>query len=136
MRIGALARQLGTTAHAIRFYERRGVLPAAERGANRYREYSQADADRLRLLIGLRQLDIPLEQAAELAVMCASGRCDRVSDELWTLLTQKRQELARRMTAMRLLDQRMAHLAGQLQAGAPPRSLITLGKEKEHAPEL
>jgi hypothetical protein len=39
-----------------------------------------ADAQRLRLLIGLRQLDSQLDQAAELATMCAACRCDEVSD--------------------------------------------------------
>jgi DNA-binding transcriptional MerR regulator len=132
MRIGSLAQRLGVTPHAIRFYERRGLLPAPERGTNRYREYSEADAERLRLLIGLRQLAIPLEQAAELATMCAAGRCDEVSVELRTLLAEKRQELARRMDEMRFLDRRMAHLAGQLDRGTAPRSLINLGKEDEH----
>jgi DNA-binding transcriptional MerR regulator len=136
MRIGALAEQLGTTPHAIRFYERRGLLPAPARSDNRYREYSEADAARLRLLIGLRQLDIPLEQAAELATMCAAGRCDEVSDELRGLLTTKRVELARRVDEMRFLDRRMAHLAGQLEAGGTPRTLINLRKEEEHAPAL
>jgi len=136
MRIGALAEQLGTTPHAIRFYERRGLLPAPARSDNRYREYSEADAERLRLLIGLRQLDIPLEQAAELATMCAAGRCDEVSDELRSLLSTKRVELARRVDEMRFLDRRMAHLAGQLEAGGTPRTLINLRKEEEHAPAL
>jgi len=136
MRIGALAEQLGTTPHAIRFYERRGLLPAPARSDNRYREYSEADAARLRLLIGLRQLDIPLEQAAELATMCAAGRCDEVSDELRGLLTTKRVELARRVDELRFLDRRMAHLAGQLEAGGTPRTLINLRKEEEHAPAL
>ena len=81
MRIGTLAERLGTTPHAIRFYERRGLLPAPGRSTNRYREYDEADAERLRLLLGLRQLDIPLDQAAELASMCAAGRCDEVSDD-------------------------------------------------------
>lgn len=90
MRIGALAEQLGTTPHAIRFYERSGLLPAPARSDNRYREYSETDAERLRLLIGLRQLDIPLEQAADLATMCAAGRCDEVSDELRAVLVVKR----------------------------------------------
>ena len=133
MRIGTLAERLGTTPHAIRFYERRGLLPAPVRSTNRYREYDEADAERLRLLIGLRQLDIPLDQAAELATMCAAGRCDEVSDELRVLLTAKRQELARRLAEMRYLDRRMAHLAGQLEAGGTPRTLINLGKEDEHA---
>lgn len=136
MRIGALAEQLGTTPHAIRFYERRGLLPTPARSENQYREYSQTDAERLRLLIGLRQLDIPLEQAAELATMCAAGRCDEVSDELRALLVVKRAELARRVDEMRFLDRRMAHLAGQLEAGAAPRTLINLRKEDEHAPAL
>lgn len=136
MRIGTLAERLGTTPHAIRFYERRGLLPAPGRRPNRYREYDEADAERLRLLLGLRQLDIPLDQAAELASMCAAGRCDEVSDELGALLAEKRQELARRMAEMRYLDRRMAHLAGQLEAGGTPRSLINLGKEDEHGSAL
>lgn len=133
MRIGTLAERLGTTPHAIRFYERRGWLPAPGRSTNRYRDYDEADAERLRLLIGLRQLDIPLDQAAELASMCAAGRCDEVSDELRALLAEKRQELVRRVAALQYLDRRMAHLAGQLEAGATPRTLINLGKEDEHA---
>ena len=136
MRIGTLAQRLGVTPHAIRFYERRGLLPAPERARNRYRDYSEADAERLRLLIGLRQLDIPLEQAAELATMCAAGRCDEVSTELRTLLAQKRHDLVRRMDELRFLDQRMAHLAGQLDRGGAPRNVINLGKEDEHAPAV
>ena len=136
MRIGTLAKQLGTTPHAIRFYERRGLLPAPARSDNQYREYSEADAERLRLLIGLRQLDIPLEAAAELATMCAAGRCDEVSDDLRALLVDKRRELARRADEMRFLDQRMAHLAGQLEAGEAPRSLINARKEDDNATAL
>jgi DNA-binding transcriptional MerR regulator len=128
MRIRTLADRLGTTPHAIRFYERHGFVPEPERGANRYREYTEADAERLRLLIGLRQLDLPLEQAAELASMCASGRCDEVSSELREAVAEKRTELGRRMSEMRYLDRRLAHLQGDLAAGEPPRPLITLGK--------
>ena len=136
MRIGTLAEQLGTTPHAIRFYERRGLLPAPARSDNQYREYSDADVERLRLLIGLRQLDIPLETAADLATMCAAGRCDEVSDELRTLLVDKRRELARRAEEMRFLDQRMAHFAGQLDAGETPRTVIKAPKEDDDATAL
>lgn len=136
MRISILARQLGTTPHAIRFWEQRGLLPAPARTAIGYRQYSDADAERLRLLIGLRQLDIPLEPAAKLASMCAAGRCKEVSGELRALLVEKRQELARRVDELRYLDRRMAHLAGQLEAGATPRTLMNLRKEDQHAPTL
>ena len=136
MRIGVLAEQLGTTPHVIRFYEQRGLLPPPARSANGYRDYTAGEAEPLRLLLGLRQLDIPLEPAAELASMCAAGRCDEVSDELRVLLAEKRHELVRRIEEMRFLDRRMAHLAGQLETGTTPRTLIKLRKEDEHAPTL
>ena len=130
MRIGDLAARLGVTPHAVRLYERDGLVPQPERRANGYREYTERDAERLRLLIGLRQLDLPLAQAAELAGMCAAGRCDEVSVELRTVLAVKRTELKRRMNEMRYLDRRLAHLQGDLAAGEAPRPLITMGKEE------
>lgn len=133
MRIGELANRLRTTPHAIRFYERSGMLPLPSRGQNSYRDYSNEDVSRLRLLIGLRQLDLPLPQAADLANLCAAGRCDEVSDELKTVLADKRTELARRMEELRYLDGRLAHLAGQLDAGEPPRPLITMKGGRDDA---
>lgn len=136
MRIGTLATRLGTTPHAIRFYEREGLLPAPVRGPNGYRDYTTDAAARLRLLIGLRQLDLPLEQAAELATMCVAGRCDEVSAELRAVLAEKRREVARRVEELRYLDQRLAHLASQLGGNETPRTLITLRKEEGHADPL
>ncbi len=133
MQIGTLAKRLGTTAHTIRFYERHGFLPAADRGENGYRHYTDADLSRLRLLIGLRSLDLPLDQAAAIANLCAAGRCDDVSDELRRAIEEKRAELRRRIEEMDYLDGRLAHLSGQLAAGAAPRPLISLGKEDAHA---
>lgn len=130
MRISTLAQRLGTTAHAIRFYERNGFASVPERTGNGYRDYTDADADRLRLLIGLRQLDLPLPRAAELAGLCAEGRCDQVSQELRAALAEKRHELAKRVAELQFLDQRLAALAGQLGDGQSPRTLITIGKEE------
>ncbi len=133
MRIGELAKRLGTTPDAIRFYERSGFVPAGARTANGYREYGEHDLSRLRLLIGLRSLDLPLDQAAELADLCSEDRCDQVSDELRGAVADKRAEIARRADELHYLDDRLAHLAGELEAGKPPRPLITLGKEGRHA---
>ena len=133
MRIGELAERLGTTAHAIRFYERRGLVPAAERTDSGYREYSDRDVSRLRLLIGLRSLDLPLNQAAQLASLCAEGKCDQVSDELRAAIAEKRAEIVRRADELRYLDRRLTHLAGELDAGKLPRPLITSRKEERHA---
>jgi len=130
MQIGTLARRLGTTPDTIRFYERRGLLPRPERAPNGYRDYQSLDVERLRLLMGLRHLDLPLDQAAELSGLCAAGRCDEVSAELKVAIGAKRADLRRRMDELTYLDGQLAHLEGGLAAGQPPRPLITLGKEE------
>ena len=86
MQIGELARQAGTTTKAVRFYESAGLLPAPPRTPNGYRRYTSADMERLRLLVGLRSLDLPLDRAGELAVVCVAGDCERVSTELRDLI--------------------------------------------------
>ena len=129
MRIGELARLTGTTPHSIRFYERHDLLPSAGRAENGYREYGEDDAERLRLLVGLRRLDLSLEQASELAALCIEGRCQQVSDDLRAAIADKRDEVTRRAQELRFLDKRLAHLSGQLAGGECPRDLITNGKE-------
>jgi DNA-binding transcriptional MerR regulator len=46
MKIGELAAAAGVAASAIRFYEQSGLLPAAQRGGNGYRSYSNDAIER------------------------------------------------------------------------------------------
>jgi len=48
--IGELADAAGVTSQAVRFYERKGLLPNAERGANGYRVYDESTLTRLRFV--------------------------------------------------------------------------------------
>ena len=48
MRIGELAESTGTAVETIRFYEREGLIPAAQRADNNYRVYTAAHAVRSR----------------------------------------------------------------------------------------
>lgn len=50
MLIGEAARARGVSADTIRHYERRGVIPPAERDAGGYRRYSPAVIDRVRII--------------------------------------------------------------------------------------
>lgn len=57
MRIGEAARHAGVSASAIRYYERRGVLPPARRVSG-IRRYDDADVDRLRLITYYRSCGV------------------------------------------------------------------------------
>ena len=50
MLIGDLANAAGLPSQTIRFYERKGLLPAPERGANGYRTYDESTLARLRFV--------------------------------------------------------------------------------------
>ncbi|MGH2465518.1 MAG: MerR family transcriptional regulator, partial [Candidatus Limnocylindrales bacterium] len=76
MNVSDIAREVGIAPSAIRFYERRGILPVASRGANGYREYGDDDLCRLRVVVTLRQLGLDLRVAGRLADLCATGHCD------------------------------------------------------------
>ncbi len=58
MRIAELSKRVGIAPSAVRWYEQAGVLPQADRGANGYRAYTDADVARVRLVVALRRLGL------------------------------------------------------------------------------
>ncbi len=124
MRIGELAREVGVSTDTIRFYERSGWLPRASRKDNAYREYGDADVEHLRLLLDLRRLDVPLEDAARIAGWCHSGHCSDATAELPRLIGERRAEIAARVAGLQALDARLTGLLGHLER--PKRSLAVL----------
>jgi DNA-binding transcriptional MerR regulator len=57
LRIGEVARLVDTTPRTIRYYEEIGLLPASEeRESGRHRLYTDADVDRLRELLSMKDL--------------------------------------------------------------------------------
>lgn len=124
MRIGELAREVGVSTDTVRFYERSGWLPRASRRDNDYREYGSADVEHLRLLIDLRRLDLPLDDAARIAGWCHSGHCADSRAELPRLIADRRAEIADRIARLQALDARLGGLLGHLER--PPRSLAVI----------
>ena len=79
--IGELARRTALSIDAIRFYERRKLLPPASRTAGRFRLYTGNDIERLRFVQRMQRLGFSLEEIKQLmgirtdkAHACASVR--------------------------------------------------------------
>ena len=125
MRIGELANRVGVSTDTVRFYERSGWLPRANRRDNSYREYGEPDVEHLRLLIELRRLDLPLDDAAQIAGWCHSGHCANSTAELPRLIDERRSEIADRIAGLRALDERLARLGRHL--ARPQPALVVLG---------
>lgn len=114
MKIGELASAVGVSTDTVRFYERSGWLPRPGRSDNAYREYRQPDVEHLRLLIDLRRLDVPLDDAARIANWCHSGHCAESTTELPRLIGKRRAEIADRIAGLQALDARLANLQSHL----------------------
>ena len=124
MRIGELAEQVGVSTDTVRFYERAGWLPRATRQGNSYREYSLADVEHLRLIIDLRRLEIPLEDAARIATWCHSGHCLDANAALPALITDRRAAITERIAGLHALDERLADLERHLRSARRPLAVL------------
>lgn len=120
MRIGQVAAEVGVSPDTIRFYERSGILPRPPRGENGYREYGPVEADRIRLVLDLRRLDLSLGDAAQLAGWCQAGHCSETTAELPRVIATKRAELRQRLAGLEELDRRLAALERHLSLAPLP----------------
>lgn len=61
MKINEVEKRTGITSHNIRFYEKEGLLSPSRNLSNGYREYTEADIQRINYIKLLRMLDISIK---------------------------------------------------------------------------
>ena len=107
LRIGDVARQLGTTPRTLRYYEEIGLLGgAAGRPSGRHRTYSEAEVERLREVMRLKSLlGLTLE---ELKTLLA------VEEARAEVRAQLRRENVDPVRRRELLGEALGHLDRQL----------------------
>lgn len=95
LKIGDLARQVGVTTKAIRFYEVKRVLPRPTRGANGYRLYGQDAVETLTFVKQAAGLGLTLAEIREIIAIRDGGGppCAHVH----RLLQDKARELDRKL---------------------------------------
>lgn len=73
MKIGELATTCAVATQTIRYYERRGLLPPAERAANGYRSYDDSAADRIRFIQRAQAAGLTLAEIAGVIQVRSDG---------------------------------------------------------------
>jgi DNA-binding transcriptional MerR regulator len=108
MQIQELAQRAGVSATTIRYYESIGLLPRPERRANGYREYNEADMDRVRLVAGARNLDLSLDDIRE--ILALRDRREAPCRVLLDQLEHKAAEIRQRITQLQRLEKELRQL--------------------------
>ena len=90
IRIGQLAKLLGTTTKTLRFYEQIGLLGRAQRSESAYRLYDDEAIESARLVLGLRHLELTIPELQDM--MRANGKATR------------------RQRLLALMDERLRHI--------------------------
>ncbi len=101
MRIGELAKSVGVTPDTIRYYEREGLLPLADRTPNGYRDYGPEVVDDLQFIKKAQALGLKLNDVREVLEISSGGRppCEHVRATVSARLT----EVERRLKELRAL---------------------------------
>ncbi|WP_172328522.1 MerR family transcriptional regulator [Mangrovicoccus sp. HB161399] len=73
MKIGELAKRTGLSAHTIRYYERIGLLPFADRDAGGRRDYDESILAWIAFLDRLKTTGMPIREMLRYARLRAAG---------------------------------------------------------------
>lgn len=95
--ISQFADRSGLSASALRFYERKGLLPPATRRENGYRAYAPAQVAEARFISSLRAAGIPISAIREF--LRRDGRTREAMLATW------RQDLSARLLSLQVADQ-------------------------------
>jgi DNA-binding transcriptional MerR regulator len=95
MRIGRLARDIGLSPDAIRFYERNSLLPKAPRTAGGFRQFGESDIETLAFIRRVQTLGFTLREIRGLLGLRGSRLqpCAPVRRRLQAKLTDVRKKL-------------------------------------------
>lgn len=113
--IGQLARQTGTKAETIRYYEKIGLLATPLRSAGNYRHYGARDLERLSFVRRARELGFSIEKIRELIAFGEQREfeCSSVDD----LVEAHIAEIGRKIRDLQALQSELERMTGSCPGG-------------------
>lgn len=108
MLIGELADAVGVPSQTIRFYERKGLMPAPSRGVNGYRSYDESAVTRVKFIRSAQAAGLTLVQIRSIVELRDHGArpCAHVAD----LIDGKLVEVRRRLLELAALETELKQL--------------------------
>ena len=109
MNIGQASKASGVSQRMIRHYEKIGLIPAPQRRDSGYRDYSDAEIERLRFVANARDLGFPMDEIGTLLSLWSDT--NRSSAEVKALAIGRAEELRRKAQALEAMRQALLDLA-------------------------
>lgn len=105
MQIGEVAKRTSLTVDAIRFYEKRKLLPKAVRSVGRFRLYGESSVERLQFIQQMQGLGFSLREVGELIQL--RQRKVEACESVRQLLTAKLADVRVKMRDLRRLEREL-----------------------------
>lgn len=125
MNIGELASDAGVTAKTVRYYERIGLIPLADRRANGYRDYGRSDVAVLQFIARARGLGFSLEEVRNLLTLWHDK--DRASADVKALALGHIRDIETRIAKLESVKRTLQDLTRECHGDAQPDCPILEG---------
>lgn len=107
--IGRMAEQAGVGVEAIRYYQRRGLLPEPKRTDGRVRRYGPREIERLRFIKAAKKVGFTLDEIGSLLQLDDGSGCAQAR----TLASYKLDEVRARLESLHRLERVLSELVGR-----------------------
>ena len=126
-RIGEAAAAAGMTTKTLRFYEDGGLLPAAKRSSNGYRDYTEDSVARLEFIRRGRAAGLALTQIREILGLRDAGEapCAHVQDLLSNQLAELDHQISELMALRSIVAGLHATAASGTDASCDPEQICS-----------
>ncbi len=116
MRIGEVAVTAGCNIQTLRYYERRGLLPAPARSASGYREYPSDTVPLIRFIKRAQDLGFTLGEVEELLKL--RGAKGKERRKVRSLAEAKMRDIEGKVTRLQAINRALAGLVGSCSSQA------------------
>ncbi|HWH17003.1 MAG TPA: Cu(I)-responsive transcriptional regulator [Allosphingosinicella sp.] len=131
MNIGAASKASGVSQRMIRHYEQIGLIPPPPRRDSGYRDYSEADVNRLAFIANARDLGFPVEEIGTLLSLWSDK--ERASAEVKALALARAAELHRKAEALEAMRKSLLDFAAACHGNNRPDCPIIEGLSGKRA---